>query len=435
MSTRNRLARTPPMGWNSWLCYATTVCEAEVRATADYMARHLRQHGWEYIVIDALWYGPHPVAGTYRENVAMEMDAYGRWLPAVNRFPSAADGAGFKPLADDLHRLGLKFGIHLMRGIPRQAVAQNTSVLRTPYRAQDIADTAEFCPWNPDMYGMNLSHPGAQAYYDSVAALCAEWGIDYIKADDMGTPYYPNHVAAFSQAIRKRGRDIVLSISPGLGMSVQNAAHLKAHNELWRITADLWDRWEPEVKDSTGLKNQFDAARQWAEHIGPGHWPDLDLLPLGRIGPSPHIGSDRLTRLTRDEQIMLMTLWVIFRSPLMFGGNLTSVDEFTLSLLTNTEVLAVHRSSMNNREVFARGDHIAWSADVPDSADKYLALFNLGDARVRVEIAFQELGLPRACVVRDLWTRQDLGSFQDSFASSLDLHAAGLYCLTPLNTL
>lgn len=424
------------MGWNSWLCYATTIREDEVRATADFMARHLLRYGWEYIVIDALWYDPEPAAGTYRENVPMEMDDYGRWLPAINRFPSAAGGAGFKALAGDLHRQGLKFGIHLMRGIPRQAVALNTPVLGTPYQAQDIANIADVCDWNPDMYGMDLSHPGAQAYYDSLVTLCAEWGVDYIKADDMGTPYYPDHVAAFSQAIRKTGRDIVLSISPGLGLSPEHAAHLKSHSELWRITADVWDTWEPELRDSAGLKSQFPIARQWAAHIGPGHWPDLDMLPLGCIGPRPPIGSDRPTRLSSDEQIMLMTLWIIFRSPLMIGGNLTSLDEFTLGLLTNPEVLGVHRASANNRELFERGEHIAWIADDPNSSDKYLAVFNIGEnGPASVEFSFADVGLPRVCAVRDLWARRDLGHFEDPFAPCLNHHAAGLYRLTPLNTL
>src|ERR1017187_2558844 len=215
------VAATPPMGWNSWDCYGTTVTEAEVKANADYMAQHLKQHGWQYVVVDIQWSEPHAQAHGYRPGAQLSVDQYGRLIPAVNRFPSSADGHGFRPLADYIHGLGLRFGIHIMRGIPRQAVKANLPVFAgVPQmaRAADIADTASVCPWNSDMYGVDLSRPGGQDYYDSILKLYADWGVDYIKADDIARPAHREEIAALHRAIVKTGRPIVLSLSPGPAM-------------------------------------------------------------------------------------------------------------------------------------------------------------------------------------------------------------------------
>src|SRR5215212_9476188 len=141
------VARTPPMGWNSWDCYGPTVTEAEVKANAAYMARHMKRFGWQYVVVDIQWYEPKAKAHGYRPNAELVMDRYGRLLPALNRFPSAARGRGFKPLADYVHRLGLKLGVHIVRGIPRQAVRVNTPVFGTNLLVRDAADTESTCPW------------------------------------------------------------------------------------------------------------------------------------------------------------------------------------------------------------------------------------------------------------------------------------------------
>ena len=134
------IAKTSPMGWNSWDCWGAAVTEEIVRANAEYMASHLREFGWEYIVVDIQWYEPGAASHAYHPFADLKMDEYSRLLPAVNRFPSAADGKGFAPLAEYVHGLGLKFGIHIMRGIPRQAVSGNTAILGSDKRARDIAD-------------------------------------------------------------------------------------------------------------------------------------------------------------------------------------------------------------------------------------------------------------------------------------------------------
>jgi len=419
---RRTPAPTPPMGWNSWDSYGTTVTEQEVKANADYMARNLARYGWQYIVVDIQWYEPNAKAHGYRENAELVLDEWGRLLPAPNRFPSSAGGRGFKPLADYVHRRGLKFGIHIMRGIPRQAVRENLPVLGTRARARDAADQKSTCPWNSDMYGVDVSRAEGQAYYDSVVALYARWGVDYIKADDMGRPFHADEVAALSRAIRKSGRAIVLSLSPGAA-DVTRAGEYQAYAQLWRISDDFWDRWKT-------LRQQFDFCRRWVPYIGPDSWPDADMLPLGRIGLRAERGDPRQTNFTRDEQYTLMTLWSVFRSPLMFGGDLPSNDAFTLSLITNEEVLAVNQRSAGNRELFARGNQIAWVADVPKTKDKYLAVFNLDDgpaAEIRIE--WRELGLGGECSVRDLWAKKDVGIFSDGFAPRVNPHGAALYRL------
>lgn len=365
-------APTPPMGWNSWDNFATTLTEAQAREQADFMAAKLKAHGWQYIVVDIQWYEPDAKSHAYRQDATLTMDGFGRLTPALNRFPSAANGAGFKPLADYIHSLGLKMGIHLMRGIPQQAVEKNLPVLGTKLRAQDIANRASICPWNPDMFGVDLTKPGAQEYYDSVFAQIAAWGVDYVKVDDISRPYHQNEkeIEAIRRAIDRTGRPIVLSLSPG-ETALTAAQHARNHANLWRISDDFWDRW-------LALRDQFARLEAWNPHRVTGAWPDADMLPLGVL----NLGT-RSTRFTPDEQRTMMTLWSIARSPLMHGGDMTKTDDATLALLTNDEVLAVNQHSSNNRPLFNRDELIAWTADVPASPDKYLAVFNIRD-RVRL---------------------------------------------------
>ncbi|MDO7873311.1 NPCBM/NEW2 domain-containing protein [Hymenobacter sp. ASUV-10] len=365
-------AATPPMGWNSWDCYGPTVTEAEVKANADYISTNLKAFGWEYVVVDIRWYVGNDTAHGYNEkDPAFSIDTYGRFVPAVNRFPSAANGAGFKPLADYLHAKGLKFGIHIMRGVPVVAVERKLPVLGTKVTAADIYSKEGQAGWLHDMYTVVAGRPGAQEYYNSLFKLYAGWGLDFVKVDDLSEPYHKPEVEMIRRAIYLSGRRIVLSTSPG-ETPIAEAGHVAAHANMWRTVGDFWDSWEQ-------LKEHFAVCARWAPHIAPGAWPDADMLPLGRLSIRAERGDDRMTRFTRDEQYTLMTLWSIFRSPLMFGGDLPSNDAFTLSLLTNRRVLALHQSSTRNRQLFRHDDLVAWTADDPATGDKYLALFNAQD--------------------------------------------------------
>jgi alpha-galactosidase len=361
-------ASTPPMGWNSWDCFGPTVTEQEVRANAEYMADRLKKFGWQYIVVDIRWYIENDKAHGYNEkDPMMAVDEFGRFLPAVNRFPSSAGGKGFKPLADYVHGLGLKFGIHIMRGIPRLAVEKNTPIPVTAYRARDIHSTKALSTWLRDMYTVDASKAGAQEYYTSLFRLYASWGIDFVKVDDISSPYHKDEIELIRKAIDGCGRPIVLSLSPG-PTPLEEAEHVGTHANMWRIIGDFWDNWSQ-------LEDHFRLFEKWIPSMRPGHWPDGDMLPLGRIGIRAEQGDPRMANFTRDEQITLMSLFLICRSPLMFGGNLPDTDQFTLDLMTNEEALSVLHRSRNNRLLLDDEEKIVWLADDALTGDKYCALF------------------------------------------------------------
>ncbi len=418
-SGRAVLAPLPPMGWNSWDVYGASVTEAEVLRNADYMAANLKQHGWEYVVVDIQWYEPAAYSSIYRPFVPLAMDRHSRLLPAENRFPSAGGGAGFGPLADAMHDLGLKLGIHAMRGIPRQAVHQNTAILGTSARARDIAANS-ICAWNTDMYGVNPHAPGAQEYYDSVFALYSSWGVDFVKVDDALTPYATAEIELIRAAIDASGRDIVLSLSCG-PVDVRHADHLAAHADMWRMTGDLWDTWED-------LLAMFDFCATWSPYVRAGSWPDADMLPVGQLAvrSAEHGIGERWTRLSRPEQVTMMTLWCIFRSPLMVSCDLPANDEWTLDLLTNNEVLDVARQSSHARQLRREGNLIVWQADGGAGGFGFLAVFNIGWSAAPFIVPLALAGLPDAVRLRDLWSHEDLGTVTRSFVVEVPAHGARL---------
>ena len=392
------LCKTPPMGWNSWDCYGTSVTEAVVRQNAAFMAEHLKPYGWEYVVVDIQWYQPTASDFSYAPFPDAAMDAWGRLIPAPNRFPGAAGGAGFKPLADYVHSLGLKFGIHIMRGIPRMAAHRRLPIAGSAYTCDQAANPGSICQWNPDMYRARQEHPAARAYYDSIFRLYAEWGVDFVKCDDIAReyPHCRREIELISAARSRCGRDIALSLSPGPA-PLSEAEHLKSWANLWRITDDFWDRWPL-------LKGMFERAEKWCVHAGPGHWPDADMLPLGAIRQCGDETPDgRWTRLTPDEQRTLMTLWCMMRSPLMMGGELTLCDDFTRSLLTNAGVLSMLHEGFCAHPLRTTADEAVWIAPRKDGRGLFAAAFNLSDAPRRVTIAAESIELPVARAV-ELWT-------------------------------
>jgi len=420
---RKPLAPTPPMGWNSWNSFGPTITEAQAVENARIMAQKLLPSGYDVFTVDIQWYEPKADSYTYRKDAELTMDAYGRLLPAPNRFPSAANGKGFKALADQVHRMGMKFGIHLMRGIPRQAVRMNTPILGTNLRAQDIADTSSMCEWNGDMYGVDMRKPGAQQYYDSVFKLYASWGVDFIKMDDMSRPYdkYWPEVEAAHKAIAASGRAITLSLSPG-EMDLKWALHVPHYAQMWRISDDFWDEWKL-------LNEQFQRLENWNPVLGADSWPDADMLPLGRLA----LG-ERNTKFTPDEQQTLMTLWSIARSPLIMGGDLRHLDAPTLALLTNPEVLAVNQKSHDNRPHRAEAGTRIWSArpnGAGAAASHYLALFNTEDKPADIAFDLSRLNLGNKTVaLRDLWKRQDLPQARGVIRQTLAPHASVLLRVT-----
>ncbi len=410
------LAPTPPMGWNSWDSFAATINEDQARGNAAVMADKLLPHGYDVFTVDIQWYEPGATGFEYRVGVELAMDANGRLLPAPNRFPSAAGGKGFKPLADHVHALGLKFGIHLMRGVPRIAADRDLPILGTRHSCGQIADRVNICPWNSDMYGVDMAKPGAQEYYDSVFALIASWDVDFVKVDDLSRPYHRNEpeVVAVRRAIDASGRPMVLSLSPG-ETPLTAASHVAEHANMWRISDDFWDQWPLMLSQFTRLAN-------WAPHVTPGAWPDADMLPLGVLAMG-----ERTTRFTPDEQRTLMSLWSIARSPLIMGGDLRKLDAATLALLTNGEVIAVDQHGTAARQLVRDGARVVWtSRDARDGAT-YVGLFNIGDVAAPIAVSAGELGLRSVAKVRDLWARADRGTLGTGLTERLAPHASALF--------
>jgi alpha-galactosidase len=427
------LAEMPPLGWNSWDGYGTTVNEEQVKANALWFAQHLKPYGWEYIVVDMEWFVTNPMPEGNSKLSQYSMDAYGRYTPAPGRFPSSRADKGFRPLGDYLHSLGLKFGIHILRGIPKKAVEANLPIAGSSYHAKDAVETNETCPWNPDNFGIDATKPGAQAYYDSIATLYAQWGVDLIKVDCISSrPYRGEEIRLLSTALAHTGRPIVLSLSPGPA-PMEKISEMQRYAQMWRISNDIWDLWHSPVEYPQGLGDQFSNVAKWANTAQPGRWPDADMLPLGYLGPAPGWGKPRVTKLTHDEQRTLVSLWCIFRSPLMIGGELPRADEWTLSLLSNPEVLAVDQHSTGNRVALFNDQLMIWVAQAQDARSFYIAAFNQAPSQQEAHFTWKKLGLPNVeYVVRDVWERKDLRQAH-SFDAVLPAHGSLLYQLQDIS--
>ena len=328
-------AATPPMGWNSWDSFGASVTEAEYLDNSRILAERLKPFGYDLSTVDIQWYEPGARSAQYRPFATLCLDSHGRPQPAPNRFPSAAGGRGFAPLAEQVHGMGLRFGVHIMRGIPRQAVGQALPIEGSRWRCDEVAKIDSVCAWNTDMCGVNPDHPGAFDWYRAWMGQLAGWGVDFLKVDDIAAPaYHAREVELIRRAIDATGRPIVLSLSPGPS-HLDQAAHLQAHANQWRVCDDFWDNW-PNLRDN--LVNLV----RWAPHARSGAWPDADMLPVGKIGLRSG-DAERDCGLSRDEQVLMLTAWTCARSPLILGSDLRRLDDWTYRLITNREVLALQR--------------------------------------------------------------------------------------------
>ncbi len=427
------LAPTPPMGWNSWDSYGTTVNEQQVRENAAWMKQHLAPFGWSYIVVDMEWFVQNPTPEGNSPKAIRTLDAFGRYIPAPARFPSAAGGKGFAPLAAYVHSLGLKFGIHILQGIPRESLASNPLIEGSSFHVRDAANPAAPCAWNPGNFDL-LPTPSGQAYYDSIARLYASWGVDLVKVDCITAPQLKSaEISMLRKALDQAatpGHPISISLSPG-EPPIEQVADLQFNAQQWRISNDIWDLWHNDHPYPQGLGDQFARVAYWNRTRLPGHWPDADMLPIGHLGPAPGWGQPRDTRLTHPEQRTLLTLWSIFRSPLMMGGNLPQTDAWTESLLTNPDVLGVDQHSNANRLALQRLDSTVWTAQSADSHSTYLAIFNQTNQPLTFRAPWSELGLTAATyALKDLWTHTQLPP-QSTLTITLEPHGSALLRATP----
>jgi hypothetical protein len=420
------LAPTPPMGWNSWDAYGLTIDEADFKANVSVLAS-LKRYGWTTAVIDEGWYMENPF-GDKLEARKYLLDGNGMLLPVAARFPSAANGQGFKPLSDWLHGQGLKFGIHILRGIPKQAVHDNLPIAGSNFRAPDAADMADLCPWDDGNYGIRDT-PAGQAYYDAELRFYAEWGVDFIKVDCIADhPYKGAEIRQIAEAIKKTGRPIVLSLSPG-PTHISHAAEVGSRSQMWRIADDSWDGWDFAPKPwPNGVKTGFEKLALWHFYAKPGNWPDADMLPFGSLTPHPGWGEPRKSRLTQDEARTMFTLWAIARSPLILGGNLTKLDDFTRSLITNKEVIAVNQTAWESAPVsdLPKGFENArvWTALAGPRKKpvRTVAVFNLDDKPLGLKASWKQLGTAGRSA-RELWT----GARAKRLDITLPPHASAIY--------
>jgi alpha-galactosidase len=417
-------APRPPMGWNSWDSYGLRIDEQQFRDNVESLATKLKPFGFSYAVIDEGWYMANPEDRPKPELLKYALDENGRFIPVTTRFPSASQNGqntGFQQLANWVHSRGLRFGIHIVRGIPRESVARNLPIEGTNFKAQDAADPNDACPWDPTSWGIKNNAAG-QAWYDSLLRQFARWGVDFLKVDCIADhPYKPSEIRQIALAIQHSGRDMVLSLSPG-PTAVEHHAEVGELSQMWRISNDIWDVWEGRGFP-IGIKNQFENAARWAPYTRPGNWPDADMLPIGELRPFPDVGpGPRHTRLTLPEQQTQMSLWAMARSPLIVGANLTLLDEDTLRLLTNVDILKIDQTATASRQVLHEGDLVVWTTDLPGN-EYALAIFNLGEKRITVDRDLSEFALPGKKEVKNAWTGERLQA-SPRVSTTLEPHAS-----------
>ena len=344
-----QLQSTPPMGWNSWDAYGFTITEDQFRANVDVLAK-MKAQGWTYAVIDEGWYMDNP-NGAKLADRKYQLDAHGLLIPSLGRFPSAAGGVGLKPLGDWVHAQGLKFGVHVVRGIPKQAVDSDLPIAGSSFRASEAGDKSDVCSWDDGNYGV-ADNAAGQAYYDSMVKRYADWGVDYIKIDCISDhPYKGSEIRQVHEAIAHSGRDIVLSLSPG-PTNISHAEEVGRLSQLWRIADDSWDGWTFAPNPwPNGLLTGFQKLAEWHAYAKPGNWPDADMLPFGSLRPHPGWGEPRQSRLTDEETKTWFTLWAIARSPLILGANLTEMDAGLKALVSNKNVISVNQTAWESYPV------------------------------------------------------------------------------------
>jgi hypothetical protein len=423
------LAPTPPMGWNSWDAYGLTITEQQFRDNVAEFAK-LKPFGWTYAVIDEGWYMANPQGKNLKER-QYQIDGNGLLLPALSRFPSAVDNAGLKPLGDLVHSKGLKFGVHIIRGIPKDAVDKNLPIAGSNFHAPEAADTSDLCPWDDGNYGIKDNAAG-QAYYDTMVKKYADWGVDFIKVDCIADhPYKGSEIHQIAKAIKNSGREIVLSLSPG-PTNISHAAEVGALAQMWRIADDSWDGWSFAPNNwPNGVLTGFTKLAEWHSYAKPGNWPDADMLPFGSLRPNPGWGEARQSRLSEDEEKTFFTLWATARSPLILGGNLTELPAHTRKLLTNKAVIAVNQTAWESYPVegLTQPDAKAWVAltGSRQNPSQTVAVFNTSDKAQTFKASWKELSLKGTShSATDLWSGKKI-SASTRLVVTLPAHGSAIY--------
>ncbi len=409
----DKIALTPPMGWSSWNCWGDAVSQEKVLSSARAMSeKGLRDHGWTYINIDDGWQGPR----------GGELNA----VQPNKKFPD------MKALADEIHGRGLKFGIYSSPWMGTYAgfVGGSADNADGSYEWIKNGEHDEFYHFGK---GPNSGpgrgkpawtnwHFGKVSFAEQDARQWAQWGADYLKYDWF--PNDPKHTEEMAGALRKTGRDIVYSLS-NTGL-FDEAGTYAALSNVWRTTGDIVDTWD-------SMATRGFSQDRWAGFTGPGHWGDPDMLVVGKVGWGPNLHDSRLNA---DEQYTHISLWSLLSSPLLLGCDLSKIDDFTLGLLTNDEVLAVNQDSLGKQATQTSNDgtRIVYAKTLEDGS-KAVGLFNRGDTETTVKLSWGPWGsLPTEqggkFVVRDLWRQKDIGTFDGKFETKVKSHGVVLIKMT-----
>ncbi len=437
----SKLAQTPPMGWNSFDSYGVYLHEKAAMENLEAFAEKLKPHGYEYFVIDAGWFGefelqPGTIYPAEKHAKKMNFNEYGLLQPSETYFPN-----GLQPIIDRCHELGLKFGLHLMRGIPREVVRLDLPVKGTDYTAADIADTTSICVWNDQNYGIDMSKPGAQEFYNSLINQMADWGVDFIKYDDL-VPY-PEEIEGVANAIEQCGKPIVFSLSPG---GDTNPNHLEAFKRahMLRVTKDIWD-------EQKGIDEAFEAWRKWQGKEEPGFWIDMDMIPFGQLqlmSPKPEglegnesreeivnkiksgelsnvellagKGFNRWSEFTKDQMYTFITLRALAASPLMMGGDLPTLDDFSLKLITDEEMIACNQNGVMGHLVYEKDGIEIWNTPKKNSENGWIGIFNRTSEVNEISLKTADLGLDAAQTydLENIWEESKVSALDFSVSSN-----------------
>ncbi len=417
----------PPAGWNSFDSFGGYLHETAAFEQLEAFKAKLAPHGYEYFVVDIGWYGEYslktgslfPDPTKYKHAPDLNLDAYGRPIPSKVYWPN-----GFSALIRKTHEYGLKFGLHLMRGIPRKAVELNLPILGSEATAADIANQGSTCPWCHYNFGIDMTKAGAQAYYDSLFALMAEWEVDFLKVDDITA--FPDEVLAVADAIDKTGRPMALSLSPG-GDTDPAAIQVYRRADMLRITKDIWD-------DVESIQRSFPAWEFWQSYTEPGFWPDLDMIPFGKLqtmslepnpedlpeGLNPNLtgkGWARECELDLTARQTFITQRALSATPLMLGGDIGSLSEDDLSLITHPSMIACNQNGVSAKRIQMRGDLFVYRADHREELGKgWLGLFNRNPdgGTEKIQLSPSRIGLPPETKLYDVWAENDLGILRDA---------------------
>lgn len=414
-AANNGLASTPLLGWSSWSLtgghvtgYGKSWMKAsDIEAQSDAMHQKLQSFGYSYINLDAYWY--------QQSGSDFAVDAFGRWTPDTTRFPNiAAVGA-------HIHSNGQKFGLYLVPGIPKLAVSQNTPIQGTTCHAKDIV-VQPLTSGNHfnNTYKIDYSKSCAQAYINSIASQLHGWGVDFLKFDGVapgsGVAGFDTRadVKAYNQALNPYHIWLELSSS----VSISDISTWQQYANGWRVSGDIecYSRCPGSFTAWSSVSSRFTIAPKWASFAGPGGWNDFD---------SVDVGNGSMDGLSQTERQTYMTLWAISAVPLYTGDDITKLDSYGLSLLTNNEVIAVDQAGKVATPLSQSSNLQVWR--VRNSNGSYtVALFNLGSSTATVNVNWSSLGLSGAHNVRDLWAHKNLGSFSGSYSKSLPSHGTEL---------